>query len=73
MKILGRYILREYLIPLGYCLGGFVAIYVLFELFGSLSRIVDAKLPFAIAVGYFGAYIAPFCFAMIFYCAIRTP
>ena len=60
MKILGRYILREYLIPLGYCLGGFVAIYVLFELFGSLSRILDAKLPFAIAVGYFGSYIAPF-------------
>lgn len=60
MSILFRYILREYLIPLAYCLTGFLAIYVLFELFGSFSRIVDAKLPFTLGVKYFLGYVAPF-------------
>ena len=58
--ILFRYILREYLVPLFYCLTGFLAIYVLFELFGSFSRIVEAKLPFMLGVRYFLGYIAPF-------------
>ena len=33
MKIIQRHVLRELLVPLFYCLTGFVAIYVLFELF----------------------------------------
>ena len=60
MKILSRYVLREYLVPLGYCLGGFISIYVLFELFGSFSRLMDAKLPFLTMVEYFFAYLSPF-------------
>ena len=42
MKILTRYILREFCVPLFYCLTGFVSIYLLFELFGSFSRLVSA-------------------------------
>ena len=60
MKILGRYILREYLVPLFYCLTGFISIYVLFELFGSFSRLRRAQLPFWTTVDYFFAYLAPF-------------
>lgn len=60
MRILSRYILREYLVPLCYCMVGFVAIYVLFELFGSFSRLVEAKLPAGVAVKYFFAYLAPY-------------
>lgn len=60
MRILTRYVLREYLIPLGYCLCGFISIYVLFELFGSFSRLAEAKLPFGAAVEYFCAYLAPY-------------
>lgn len=60
MGILARYIFREYLIPLGYCLCGFLSIYVLFELFGSFSRLMAAKLPIATAVRYFLAYLAPY-------------
>ncbi len=60
MKILYRYVLKEYLIPLCYCLGGFVSIYVLFELFGSFSRLMDAKLPLLTIVEYFIAYLCPF-------------
>lgn len=60
MRILTRYILREYVVPLGYCLCGFASIYVLFELFGSFSRIADADLPLSTAVEYFCAYLSPF-------------
>lgn len=60
MKILYRYVLKEYLVPLGYCLGGFLSIYVLFELFGSFSRLMEAKLPLLMTVEYFAAYLSPF-------------
>jgi len=60
MRILTRYVLREYVVPLGYCLGGFLSIYVLFELFGSFSRLARAQLPFWVAVKYFCAYLAPY-------------
>jgi len=60
MRILTRYVLREYLLPLAYCLGGFMSIYVLFELFGSFSRLSKANLPLGTAVRYFCAYLAPY-------------
>ena len=50
MKILTRYVLREFLVPLAYCLVGFLSIYVLFQLFGSFSRIAEAKLPLPLVV-----------------------
>ena len=59
IKTLTRYVLREYCVPLAYCLGGFVSIYVLFELFGSFSRLAEAKLPFWTTVQYFCGYLAP--------------
>ena len=60
MRILTRYVLREFLVPLGYCLTGFVSIYVLFELFGSFSRMMEAKLPLSSVVIYFCGYLAPY-------------
>ena len=60
MRILTRYVLREFVVPLGYCLTGFVSIYVLFELFGSFSRMMEAKLPIGTAVTYFCGYLAPY-------------
>ena len=60
MKILTRYVLREFLVPLGYCLTGFVSIYVLFELFGSFSRLMDSDLSCAEIVGYFLGYLSPY-------------
>ncbi len=59
MRILSRYILREYLVPLCYCLAGFLSIYVLFELFGSFSRIMNANPDFPVIVRYFLAYLGP--------------
>lgn len=60
MKILSRYVLREFLVPLFYCLTGFVMIYVLFDLFGSFSRMLEAKLPVKSALLYFCGYLAPY-------------
>ena len=60
MKILTRYVLREFLVPLFYCLTGFFSIYVLFDLFGSFSRLMAAKLPMAETLTYFCGYLAPY-------------
>jgi lipopolysaccharide export system permease protein len=60
MKILSRYVLREFLVPLAYCLVGFLMIYVLFDLFGSFSRMAAAKISFGTAVLYFCGYLAPY-------------
>ena len=46
--------------PLGYCLTGFLSIYVLFDLFGSFSRMRSAQLSPLTAVEYFCGYLAPY-------------
>lgn len=60
MRILSRYLFREFCVPLGYCLTGFVSIYVLFELFGSFSRLLSARPPLSKVVAYFIGYLAPY-------------
>lgn len=60
MRILTRYVLREFLIPLFYCLTGFISIYVLFDLFGSFSRMSKAQLSVSTAIMYFCGYLAPY-------------
>ena len=60
MAILSRHVFREFLPPLVYCLCGFAGIYILFELFGSFSRITEAKLPVRETVEYFAGYLSPF-------------
>lgn len=60
MRILTRYVLREFLVPLGYCLSGFMGIYVLFEMFNSASRLIEAKPPALAVIAYFFGYISPY-------------
>ena len=60
MRILTRYILREFLIPFGYCLAGFVSIYVLFELFGSFSRMMESELSVSFTVKYLCGFLSPY-------------
>ena len=60
MRILTRYVLREFLIPLFYCMTGFISIYILFELFGSFSRIAASDAPMDRIVLYFIGYFAPY-------------
>jgi lipopolysaccharide export system permease protein len=44
MRLLDRYLIRELLVPLGYCLSGFLAFWVSFELISDLDSFQAAKL-----------------------------
>jgi lipopolysaccharide export system permease protein len=44
MRLLDRYLLRELLVPLGYCLGGFLLFWIAFDLTSSLGKYQDKKL-----------------------------
>src|ERR1044072_451617 len=44
MRLLDRYLLRELLIPLGYCLGGFLLFWIAFDLFSDLGAFQQEKL-----------------------------
>src|ERR1043166_2510637 len=44
MRLLDRYLLRELLVPLGYCLCGFLIFWVAFDLFAELNNFQEHKL-----------------------------
>ena len=60
MRILFRYVLREFLVPFFYCLIGFIGIYVMFELFNSFSRLMEAKPGTWTVVAFFAGYLSPY-------------
>lgn len=53
MKLLDRYMLRTFLVPLTYCLLAFALISVLVDLFDNIGDFLDAKTPFLIIVKYY--------------------
>jgi lipopolysaccharide export system permease protein len=53
VRLLDRYLLRELLVPLGYCLGGFLVFYVAFDLIFQINRFLDAHLIFWDIVEYY--------------------
>jgi lipopolysaccharide export LptBFGC system permease protein LptF len=54
MRLLDRYLLREFMIPLGYCLGGFVILWDAFQLFSELHGFQEKGIrPLDIAAYYF--------------------
>lgn len=44
MRLLDRYLLRELVLPLGYCLGGFLVFWISTDLFSDLDRFQEMKL-----------------------------
>ena len=44
MRLLDRYLLRELLLPLAYCLGGFLISFIAFDLFNSITDLQRANL-----------------------------
>ena len=60
MRILFRYVFREFCVPLAYCLAGFMSIYVLFELFGIFNRLMDSFPGWWVCVLYFASYLSPY-------------
>lgn len=53
MRLLDRYLLRELLVPLGYCLAGFLIFYSSFDLIFSLESLQKLKLHFGDYVEYY--------------------
>ncbi len=45
MKILDRHMLRTLLVPFGYCLAGFIMLYVVFDLFANLPDFIEGQTP----------------------------
>ena len=43
MRILSRYVLREFLTPVFYCIVAFASLHVVLELFGEFDKILAAK------------------------------
>jgi lipopolysaccharide export system permease protein len=53
MRLLDRYLLRELLLPLSFCLGGFLVFWVAFDLFAKISDLQDAKMQGVDVVEYY--------------------
>lgn len=53
MRLLDRYLLRELLVPLGYCLGGFLIFYIAFDLIFEINRFQEGHLSFLEVVKYY--------------------
>ena len=60
MKLLQRYVLREFLLPFAYCFGTFYGLYVLSTLLDRFRKLADAHPPFWFAVRYFLDYMSPY-------------
>lgn len=53
MKLIDRYILRQFFVPLAYCLATFCMIFVIFDLFDHLSDFIEAGTPVPQVVRYY--------------------
>lgn len=53
MRLLDRYLLRELLVPLAYCLGGFLIFYVAFDLIFEMNKFQEANLRFLDVLEYY--------------------
>jgi lipopolysaccharide export system permease protein len=53
VRLLDRYLLRELLLPLAYCLGGFLIFYVAFDLIFEIGRFQEGHLLFLDVVEYY--------------------
>ncbi len=59
MKLVDRYLLKLLIAPIIYCLGGFMMILVISEIFGDVSRIMEARPPWYIIVRFYLSVLAP--------------
>lgn len=58
MRILSRYVLREFLTPVAYCLVAFASLHLVFELFGEFDTILAARPAPGLLLRYIGGYLA---------------
>src|ERR1700722_10488206 len=53
MRLIDRYLLRELLVPLAYCLSGFIIFYAAFDLIFHIAQFQEAHLGFLDVVNYY--------------------
>lgn len=58
MRILSRYVLKEFLTPVMYCFLAFASLHLIFELFGEFDKILQTKPPFLLVLRYIGGFLA---------------
>ncbi len=58
MRILTRYVLKEFLTPVFYCLVAFASLYLVIDIFGEFDKILPAKPSARIILGYLGGVLA---------------
>lgn len=57
MKIIDKYILKQYLIPFGYCAAAFSLLYIILDLFDRFSDFLEVKAPLADILTYYGLFL----------------
>ena len=60
MRILSRYVLREFLIPVCYSFLGLTLIYLVIELFGEFDKLLQARPPVSMVLAYLFGYLSSF-------------
>ncbi|HMO50893.1 MAG TPA: LptF/LptG family permease [Kiritimatiellia bacterium] len=53
MKLIDKYLLATFLVPLGYCLAAFTLVYVIFDLFDHLNDFVEGQTPIGDVITYY--------------------
>jgi LPS export ABC transporter permease LptG len=53
VRLLDRYLLRNFLQVFGYCIAGFVSIWLIFDISENISTFLDEQLPFSHALDYY--------------------
>lgn len=53
IKTLDRYLIREFIVPLAYCLAAFLLIYVIYDLSAHLDNYIEEKIPLSMLVNYY--------------------
>ncbi len=59
MKLIDKYLLREFLVPVFYCLTAFLMLIIVNDLFQDMRRIVDAKPPIHLILRFYAFSLAP--------------
>jgi len=57
MRLLDKYILREFLIPLSFCVVGFSMMNVIYDLFGNVSKFIEARASAGLVLRYYSCII----------------
>ena len=53
MSLLDRYLLRNFLLPFAYCIVGFLAVWLIFDLTSNASEFIESHVPPATIAGYY--------------------